>query len=154
MKYKIDWIEEKSWNGKKFLEVELEGHEGKKISVWPPFPVDTLKPSDEIEGDLVQNDKGYWSLKPLKANPFANKPAWAQKSNTIAKAQETKREDIKTAQENRKEGVMIASTARDATQIALAELSGKPLVAQEFQDRWDYWQKWLAERWKNLELGF
>ena len=151
MKHKLSWIEEKNWQGKKFLEATLEGEGEKKVSIWPPFPVDTLKPGDEVEGDLIQNDKGYWSLKPIKANPFANKPAWAKKD--IAQAQERKAEYIEKAQDRKNESIAYFNAINSA--IALM-----PILKDEFgfdetgaKSFIPKWRDWFLSEWKKYEAG-
>ena|SRR3990167_7402393 len=152
MKHKIDWLEARVVLGQNTLDCSLEGQEG-KVTIWEKdkqgvvFPnFVSLKPGDEVEGDIVTNTKGFKTLYPPRTNPMGVRPAWAKKESGIAKAQEVKREDIKAAQENKHEAIKMAGAMRDSTLITLAELAGSPLVAEDFKLRWSDWRKWLMDK--------
>jgi len=76
----------------------------------------------------------------------------------IAKAQETKRKDIETAQESKQTAIEISSTFRDATAITIAYYAGKPFTDIEFKNEWLKWRKWLVDNFDQgktkRDLGF
>jgi hypothetical protein len=150
MKYTIEWVEVKNpdWklislqSGEKEVSVNRTS---KKGEVFPNF--DNLAAGIEVEGELWQSQAGKWYLFPPKANPMGPRPAWAGKGG-IAKAQETKREDIKNAQENKELGIKVSSTMNKAVEIALAENGPNVIVASDFQERTKYWRQWLWSEWE------
>ena len=75
----------------------------------------------------------------------------AQRRAGMVEAVREKQAGIKESQERKKDAIRIAGTMRDSTLIALAELAGSPLIAQDFQERWLYWQKWLEEQGDRLD---
>lgn len=158
MKYTLDWVEKKNndWvlvslaSGEKEVSINRTS---KKGEVFPNF--DNLAPGIEVEGELWQSQAGKWYLfppKPVTPNPMGTRPAWAKKESTINKAMETKAQNIATAQENRGQGVKIASTMNKAIEIALAE--NESVVAEQFQERVKYWRKWIWENWDKTDSDF
>lgn len=153
-KYTIEFLEQQTTNTGKIkancLLKDEQGQDHDGVTLWADFPdFANLAPGREVEGNLTAKDyngKTYFTLYPIKANPMGARPAWAGKGSGIAKAQETKREDIKAAQENKHEAIKMAGAMRDATLITLAELSGSPLVAEDFKMRWTDWRKWLMDK--------
>lgn len=88
----------------------------------------------------------------LKEKKPLSPPAFvAQRRAGIAEAVREKQIGIKESQERKKDAIRIAGTMRDATLIALAEFVGSPLVANDFQIRWNYWQAWLEKRGDELD---
>lgn len=64
------------------------------------------------------------------------------------KASEAKAQNIAKAQERKEEGVMISSTARMATEIALAfKLDGD--TPEDFKTSWQKWREWAVKNWEN-----
>lgn len=156
-KHILDWVEKKNndWvmaslqSGEKEVSINRTS---KKGEVFPNF--DNLAPGLEIEGELWQSQAGKWYLFPPKLNPMGPRPQWAKKESTINKAMETKAQNIQTAQENREQGVKIASTMNKAIEIAIAENGQSPIVATDFQERVKYWRKWIYENWSKTDTDY
>ncbi len=124
-----------------------------QVAIWQDFPFfQTISLESEVEGDIVK--------KPSADGKFVNKtlyPPRPQRTFTgttrgaggIAKAQETKREDIKNAQENKEVGIKLSSTIRMAVDITLARMpnSGLAWETETIQAEIDFWRKELWRTW-------
>lgn len=161
-KYTIEFLEQVTTNTGKIkancLLKDEQGQDHDAVTIWADFPdFANLAAGHTVEGNLTAKDyngKTYFALYPIKPNPMGTRPAWAgKKEGAITKAMETKAQNIATAQENREQGVKIASTMNKAIDIALAE-SGTPIVASDFQERVNYWRKWIYENWDAKDTDF
>lgn len=104
---------------------------------------DAIAVGVEVKGELWQSSAGKWYL--FAPKPDAGKP-WKSGggSAAIAKAQETKREDIKEAQERKNEAIALAGAMRDATLVSLAALRDTPFPTDdEFKAEWTKWVKFF-----------
>jgi hypothetical protein len=101
--------------GKTFTDVSINEKDKNGVVAWPTF-------SQLAVGDTIEAD--YWRSPTNKEYLFAPKPKGQSGGRTnsaaITKAQETKKENIKEAQENRAQGLKLAAAMRDAKQEAFA----------------------------------
>ena len=74
-----------------------------------------------------------------------NKPAGntGGRGAGIAKAQETKRQDISDAQANRSEGIKLSGSARDATLMLTTFYADSQLNETEMKEKWSMWRDWF-----------
>ncbi len=119
--------------------------DGKFLSV---FKFDTRFPEINVGTDLPDDvliyDPQYsnYKLKPLPKP--AGGPRTGGNAATIAKAQETKREDIEAAQDRKERSIRLSQAMGGATQIALASLKDQPFPTDDdFKAEWTKWCKWL-----------
>lgn len=109
-----------------------------------PFPnFDVIQEGYRFEANPWTNTSGKHYLFP----PRPQAPSGGSKGGfNVAKAQETKREDIKEAQTNKNEAIKISSTARDASSILVA------LMAQGSIEDWkSEWLKIRAWLWTEFD---
>lgn len=108
---------------------------------------------NEVEGDLLQNGQ-YWNFK-AKVVFTANMPT---KSGMMAKAMETKAENIEHAQDRKDLGVANAGSISNATNLVIAMINAGiiPSVAVEAQVqeaivKYARWYKTLYTNPSNLD---
>lgn len=147
--WKVVTVKEAIEGGQTFSDVSLNKMNREKTAVaFANF--DDLKVGATLEAD-------YWRSATNKQYLFAPKPksqsgGGARNSAAITKAQETKAEHIKEAQENRAQGVKLAAAMRDATQITLAVMSGTPFPTdEEFKAEFTKWRDWYLQEWDKTE---
>lgn len=158
-KYHVEWIENINANGKSWKKMSLKDETGAMVtdvSVWPDCPTyPEITLGVDILGGIVTNAKGYKNFVINAAKPYTKS---APRTKDIEAAQERKSEMVKEAQENKQTGVEVSATFRDATQVALAQLSGKSFSDDEFKDCWLKWRGWLGANFdpdkSKRELGF
>lgn len=97
MKYKIDWCEVKKegeTNGRKWsiMEMALTDEQGVKTEKVSTF--DSVMPGQEIEGEVVKNDKGYLNFQSKKVEAKAN-----FKTQQMNEVMDKKATNIKEAQD-------------------------------------------------------
>lgn len=118
------------------------------------FPnFDAIKPGADIEASLWANAMGKWYVFP----PREEKPrggAFRASPGAITKAQETKAANIEKAQENKQEGIKLASAFRDATLLAIelnkrATFEGEPLGKSELLALHKELREWYMKGWEN-----
>jgi hypothetical protein len=144
-KYKIDQVEEKTTATGKTYKALMIGND--RVSIWSDNPeYAKAVEGGEIEGMIVQKGQYKNFVSTLTPPNFV-----AQRRAGMAEAVAQKQAGIKESQERKNEAIRIAGVMRDATLISIAELAGSPLVASDFQARWDYWQKWLEKRGDELD---
>lgn len=98
----------------------------------------------DLPDDVLVYDQQYNNYK-LKELP---KPAGGSRgggnSAAITKAQDTKREDIKDAQERKKEDIAQAAAFRDATLITVEWVKSAPFpMDHEIKEYWKSWVKFF-----------
>lgn len=147
MQYTLNWLEEKEWEGKKFLSVRVKPLDGPEFeaTMWGDKWGDRLTqitPGMQIEANPWQNPKnGKWSLYPPDPKKPQGGAFGASRTASIAKAQERKETSIQKSQERRDISVKVSATMRDAVQLAMAE--GKPTI-----ETIEKWRTWL---WTNFD---
>lgn len=113
-------------------------------SVFPNF--DALKGGDTVEGNLYTAATGKQTLYPIaerKQGAFAG-------GGNPAKMMEKKTEAIKASQDRKEESVMIASTAKAATDIIIAQW-GAAVTQDNWKEEWTRTRRWLVAQWENVE---
>ncbi len=154
MKYIIQDISRKTTStGKDYAVLELKDEQGvhhDKVSVWSDFTgFDALNVDSSVEGEIKTNDKGYKNL-------YASRPAYkatggyggGNRSEQMAKTMEVKSEHIKSAQDNKERGIMISSTARDATLILVELMKKDGGVRENWQTEWRNIRYWLYAKFE------
>ena len=152
MKYQIDWSEKKTTTtGKAVMSATLKDETGAtydKVSIWSDFPdYANLMTGHSVEGEIITNDKGYKSLKPVFAPKQGGNGAYKQK--VMDDAMEKKAGYITQAQGNKEMGIKVASTMRMAVDLAIADDSPTPLAEKIL-----FWRKWTWEHWDAEEKDF
>lgn len=155
MKYRIEWLEQKTTStGKNMYKVSIKDEKGEmhtEVAIWEGFPnFAELKSGMDIEGDIQVKQNGQYVNKSLYAPKVAT-TGFVGRGGGIAKAQETKASMVERAQENKGLSIKIASTASMANATALAFMAGQTIVDEgvfrsEFK-RWRafYWKEWDKE---------
>jgi hypothetical protein len=107
----------------------------------------------QIDGNLWTNpaDSAKKALYPMRTPAAPKAPAtggtYPSRGGGIAKAQETKKQNIEEAQERKHEAISIAGAFRDATLISLAALKDQPFPTdEEFKTEWTKWVKWILNQ--------
>lgn len=156
---KITPIQEKQWKDKTFWEVTTV-HEGQtiKASLWPPF-ASTLSVGQEVEveGTLVQNDKGYWTI---KGNPMGKRPDWAKRD---PKAEEKRQENMKELQDRKSDSIAYFNSVNSAITL-IGQLGYTQRDVREddnggaLKNQIIFWRDWFLAQYKEWEtknkLGF
>lgn len=103
-----------------------------------------------VEG--VVREEEYNGRKSVKMVDGTLGPKPASMGGFGVKNMEVKAQGIAKAQERKEDGIMISSTARMATEAAIATMEGgtTPLSAEEFKVSWLGWRKWFVENWENV----
>ena len=150
-KYKINWCEVKrtgntngrAWSITEMTLVDDQGAETTNVSTF-----DSVAPGQELEGQIVKNDKGYLN--------FVKKPEAKQvaasnfKTRQMEKVMERKEGSITKFQDNKEWSIKTASTLGKAVDLAIADYVAFPGTV--LSDRILYWRKFLWNNW-DVELG-
>lgn len=156
MIYSIESIEFKQTStGKSKADTTLVGQDGAKfsnVSIWSDFPgFNSLKAGDSVDGTIsykLYKGKNYASLSHSQ-NPngtYTPKP-----KNDIAKAMETKNQNIAVAQDRKEESIKNSLTFRAATDHVIQwrqERLARSLETstEEWQTEWINVRKWFDAR--------
>ena len=120
----------------------------KKGEVFPNF--DEISNGGSIKGNLWQSPKGAYYLFAPKLAVAGQTGAF--KGQQIAKAQEKKAEYIATAQDNKNEGIKIASTISMAVTIVIATLKEEKIIDEGvIKGEIAKWRRWLWFQWDNVK---
>ena len=157
--YKIIWLEVKSpeWkiatladDKQQYANVSIN-KVNKKGEVFPGF--DEITNAGTVKGNLWKTPDGS------KTYLFAPKPAstgqtGAFKGQQIAKAQEKKAEYIATAQDNKNEGIKMASTIAMATNVVIAILKNEQIIDESvIKGKIREWREWFVAEWDNVNTA-
>ena len=147
MQYTLNWLEEKEWEGKKFLSVRVKPLDGPEFeaTMWGDKWGDRLTqitPGMQIEANPWQNPKnGKWSLYPPDPKKPQGGAFGASRTASIAKAQERKEASIGRTLDRKEESIHLSAAQRDAVLIAtkynLADWSDDEV--KEFIIKWRNW---------------
>jgi hypothetical protein len=109
---------------------------------WPQW--DSFAVGVSFEGNVWENPTtGKRSVFPPKPKAVSTSGG-AAKGGMIAKAQETKREDIKHAQDTKREDISRAAAFRDATLITVEWIKSAPFpMDDEIKSYWRAWVKFF-----------
>jgi len=133
MKYKITNKNNKEWNGKPFVEADLDdgGDEVFKVSAW-----NNEFAGDYWEGELEKNDKGYWRIKkPKTGNPNF-------RTQQMEKVMDRKEQSIGKTMDRKEESIALAGAQRDAVLIVTRMF---PPLVDDNQIKTDIikWRNWF-----------
>lgn len=114
----------------------------KNGEIFPEF--DGIVKDADIEATLWTSPTGKQYLFAPKLPP--QRPKFMGGSG-IAKAQETKAENIKEAQERKNEAIQLAGAFRDATLVSLQALRDNPFPTdEEYKAEWTKWVKFFLNQ--------
>jgi len=154
--YKVIWLEVKSPDWKvatlsddqqQYANVSIN-KVNKKGEVFPGF--DEITNAGTVKGNLWQSPKGAYYLFAPKVGVAGQSGAF--KGQQIAKAQEKKAEYIATAQDNKNEGIKIASTISMATNVVIATLKGEQIIDESvIKGKIREWRNWFLAEWDSID---
>ena len=153
--FKVNWLEVKSpeWkvatlsdDQQQYANVSIN-KVNKKGEVFPGF--DEITNGGTVKGNMWQSPKGAYYLFAPKLVVAGQSGAF--KGQQIAKAQEKKAEYIATAQDNKNEGIKIASTISMAVNIVIATLKNETIIDESvIKGQITKWREWLLAEWDNV----
>lgn len=122
-------LQEKTWQDKKFWELQVEVNgEVVKASLWPPHGYTFVAGVEqEIEGTLSKNDKGYWSIKCGNMGP---RPAWKNKPSA-ASTENLRNANIQANMRVKAEGQAFGNSVTNATNLAIAYYKSAGLINKD-----------------------
>lgn len=136
--------------------VSIEGVDGVSAS---DVSVNRVNKKNEIfpNFDLIQSGKTVeatlWMSPAGKAYLFAPAPFKSQNSASsggVKAAIAEKSKSIAIAQENKAEGIMLSSTIRMAVDIVVARgIAGEDIDTASIKAKILNWRKWLVDNWDN-----
>lgn len=142
MKYKVEWLENKtSAKGTNYKIITIKDETGAIFDSVSTF--DPVELGGEYDGEIVHNGQ-YKNFK-LKTEAKRSQPSG------IKAAQERKQEMIEKSQESKDVSIKLSSTVRDATLITVAQFTGQNFTDEEFETRWKKWRNWLLDNWGNYQ---
>lgn len=160
MKYQVIWLE----NKEKLKEVKLKdmySSEEHDAVIWKTdkdgktFPgYEEIINGGEVEGNLwTSPSNGKKTLYPITPKKTGGSGA------NVAKAMETKRENIAEAQGRKETAIEMAATARDATLLTVEWVRNEAIQSRyplttEIQSKWLEWRKWLTGQFGNPGAPF
>ena len=158
MQYKLSWIEQKEWNGKKYASAGVTALDGTELDVslgdkWG-IKLPMLREGDTIEANAWQNPKnGKWSLYPPEDRKTPSEPRRPSQSANIERVMQKKEASIGKFQDNKELSIKISSTMRDAVLIALAEYNDARsfTFGETIGENIEGWRKWFWEHWDDPE---
>ena len=154
--YKVIWLEVKSPDWKvatlsddqqQYANVSIN-KVNKKGEVFPGF--DEITNAGTVKGNMWQSPQGKYYLFAPKLVVAGQTGAF--KGQQIAKAQEKKAEYIATAQDNKNEGIKIASTISMATNVVIATLKGEQIIDESvIKGKIREWRNWFLAEWDSID---
>jgi hypothetical protein len=154
--FKIIWLEVKSpeWkiatladDQQQYPNVSIN-KVNKKGEVFPNF--DAITNGGTVKGVMWPSPAGKLYLFAPKVGVAGQSGAF--KGQQIAKAQEKKAEYIATAQDNKNEGIKIASTMSMAVNIVVATLKSESIIDEGvIKSEISKWRRWLWLEWDNVK---
>lgn len=152
MLYTINLLEEKEWEGKKFLAVKVKALDGQEFeaTMWGDKwgeRLTQITSGMQIEANPWQNPKNQkWSLYPPDPKKPQGGANYANRTASIAEAQERKAENIEKAQNSKEWSIMVASSMSNAVALAVAEYRDKT-VLDNLDQAVLKWRKWILDNW-------
>ena len=153
--WKIVTLEVVEGDGSVMYEDVSVNRVNKKGEIFPNF--DNIKVGERVKGNLWSSSAGkryLFAPSPIKTQGGANKASGGYKTQVIKEAQETKRKDIETAQENKGQSIKISSTMRDAVLLTIAEKGDGVMTAEDMEENIIKWRKWLVNHWEDADIPF
>ncbi len=147
MKFKIDWVEEKtSSKGTSYRKCTMTSETGEKfenVAVFSSFSMyQEVQAGREVEGKIEIKESSQYGK---SFSLVDDKPAQAPRGNGIAKAMERKETSIAKTMDRKENGMLLSGSSRDATLITLAQLTGRNFTDEEFKTKWKMWRTWLID---------
>ncbi len=135
-------------NGKDYTRADITSETGEQFKDLNAFKGEFI--GETFEGELEQNGK-FWNLKPKVTYP-ANFPTGGRGAG-IAKAQETKAQNIEHAQDRKETAIANAGSITNATNLVVAMMNAGiiPGIAGEHQvqDAVIKYAKWYRTMYDN-----
>lgn len=157
MQHKIEWIEHKEWQGKKYAKASvtsLDGQKYEEVSIGDKWgeKLATLMPGMTVEGNMWQNPKnGKWSIYPVEERMGTGGNFRSQK---IEQAMDKKTHNIEKFQDKKEESIALAGAQRDAVLI-VTEMMRADSGVETLNEGWIKseiikWRNWfLSDDFKN-----
>ena len=149
MLYTINWLEEKDYNGAKFLSVRVKPLDGSEFeaTMWGDKwgeKLSQITPGMQLEANPWQNPKnGKWSLYPPDPKKAAGGAGGASRTASIAKAQEKKEASIEKSQDRKEESIKMSAAQRDAVIIVKEFLVKEFMSEDDVKDAIVKWRNWF-----------
>lgn len=155
-KYKISWMEDKTWEGKVKSKASLKDESGAEttdVTIKGDFPgYKDLLPGSTVNGVIASkeyNGKMYKFLNEEKtdtSNPSA--PAWAKKKgNDISKVMDRKEQHIDKTLDRKENNMEKFAAFRDATLMTTAWCGSQYEVSEELlKEMWERMHAWLQNK--------
>ena len=156
MQYLIKQIEQKEYEGRKYAKVEVEALDGTELEAslgdkWGTKLFE-IHEGDKIEANAWQNPKnGKWSLYPPEANKTHSGANYPNKTASITKAMNDKKESIAHFQDNKELSIKIASTMNKAVELSIASIGQSPADPDYLKEKILEFRKWLFKHWDDPE---
>lgn len=153
MKYKIDFLEERTTKVGPVLDVQVTDEKGvqtNKVSLWPSnWPnYKELRPGSEILAELQVKINGNFTNKTLYPERTNTLNHSSRSTGAITKAMETKAENIKEAQANKAESIKEAAIMRDSALLTAAWAHGQGQSAEAMKDMYEDFRKFVTNQWE------
>ena len=160
--YTVDWLEKKHVDAlnKDKYDLTLKDAKGvthEKVTMWSDFiGFSEVRPGSTVTGTITTktNDKGYTNTtisppKPKNTSGGNFGPSKGGFKGNMAATMATKQAGIEKSQDNKERGIILASTARMATDmvVALTDYEYKGFSVGALQKEWTMWRSWFAKNW-------
>jgi hypothetical protein len=99
----------------------------------------------KLNGEIYTNDKGYRNFK--NAQSVAG---GAYKTAQVEKLMDKKSDSIATAQNNKENGIRVASTMSGAVTLAVAQFKSEPNDLRTLEELVEYYRRYLWLEWENV----
>lgn len=144
MKYKVEWIEEKtSAKGTKYRVCSFTDETGKRYDNVSTF--DVVELSQTYDGDIVTNGQ-YTNFK------LAKEPKKFDRSTTIAVAQERKEQSIIKLQDRKEESIAYFNSCNLAIQTIGQYDPAKWESVKHYENDFEYWRNFYFKKWYSFNL--
>ncbi len=140
-------------DGKQYKKINVKDEAGvitKEVSIWPDCSqYNAAILGATIEGVLSNTGK-YTNF---KDGNLGTRPAGIGygKSAVMEKAMDRKEASIDKSQDRKEYGIMVSSTAGQATEILTANIRSNPMPPEDWKKEWLKIRHWLVQNWNNTE---
>lgn len=144
IQYRVTHVELpiKTSTGKDMWKTTLADPEGKEETI---NLFDMVVNGAVLNGEIYTNDKGYRNFKSAQSVASG-----AFKAKQMEDTMNKKSEMIATAQNNKENGIKIASTLNKAVEIAIVEYEN-PNNLYSMSELIEKWRRYLWSEWSNVE---
>jgi hypothetical protein len=150
-KLTIDWCEKaQTSTGKDYMKVTIAG-ETMNCFPWKFAEYAKIMPGAIVDGKVLVDGKFKNLVDDVDAGSegvvvnAVKKPAFGG-GGVKAMVQE-KNTNIKLSQENKERGIILSSTARDASLFVTTFYADKGWSEEELKEKWLAWRGWFAKNW-------